>query len=76
VQRVGLARGRPHDDRRANKTPKAAIAAATKLKKATGAAAAKTDPHVWIAESFAIAKKTAYGKPIGTANKTVTIPPA
>jgi hypothetical protein len=60
----------------ANKTPKAAIAAAAKLKKATGAAVAKTDPHVWIAESFAVARKTAYGKPIGTANKTVTIPPA
>jgi hypothetical protein len=60
----------------ANKTPKDAIAAAAKLKKATGTAAAKTDPHVWITESFAIARKTAYGKPIGTTNKTVTITPA
>jgi len=60
----------------ATKTPKAAIAAAAKLKKATGAAVAKTDPHVWITESFAIARKTSYGKPIGTTSKTVTVTPA
>ena len=56
-----------------NKTPKASIAAAAKLKKATGAATGETDPHVWITESFEIAKKTAYGKPIGTTSKTVTV---
>jgi hypothetical protein len=60
----------------ANKTPKASIAAAARLKKATGAAAGETDPHVWITESFEIARKTAYGKPIGTAKKSVTLTPA
>jgi S1/P1 Nuclease len=59
-----------------NKTPKASIAAAAKFKKATGTAVAQTDPHVWITESFTIAKKTVYGKPIGTASKTVTVTPA
>jgi hypothetical protein len=59
-----------------NKTPKASIAAAAKLKKATGAAAGETDPQVWITESFTIAKKTVYGKPIGTTSKTVTLTPA
>ena len=58
------------------KTPKASIAAVAKLKKATGAAAGENDPHVWITESFEIAKKTVYGKPIGTTSKTVTITPA
>jgi hypothetical protein len=60
----------------ARKTPKASIAAAAKLKKATGAAARENDPHVWITESFTIAKKTVYGKPIGTTSKTVTLAPA
>jgi hypothetical protein len=51
----------------------AAIGAAAKLKKATGPAVGKTDPRVWINESFAIAKKSVYRAPIGTTNKTFTI---
>jgi len=37
------------------------------------AATGEADPHVWITESFDIAKKTSYGKPIGTTSKTVTL---
>jgi hypothetical protein len=58
----------------AQKTPKASIAVAAKLKKATAAGAA--DPHVWITESFKLAETKVYGKVIGTAGKTVTITPA
>jgi S1/P1 Nuclease len=57
----------------ANRTTPAMIAAAAKLKKATGPAVSKTDPHVWITESFAIAKNSVYRPPIGTADKTFTI---
>ena len=57
----------------ANQNPQAAIAAAAKLKKATGPAVGKTDPRVWITESFEIAKKSVYRAPIGTTNKTFTI---
>jgi hypothetical protein len=57
----------------ANKSPQAMIAAAAKLKKATGPAVGKTDPRVWINESFAIAKKSVYRAPIGTTDKTFTI---
>lgn len=54
-------------------TAQAAIAAAAKLKKATGLAVDKTDPHAWIVESFLIGKKSVYRTPIGTTNKTFTI---
>lgn len=54
-------------------TAQAAIGAAAKLKKATGAAAANTDPHAWITESFQIAKTSVYRSPIGTANQTFTL---
>jgi hypothetical protein len=57
----------------ANRTIPAMMAAAAKLKKATGPAVEKTDPHVWITESFTIAKKSVYRAPIGTANKTFTL---
>jgi hypothetical protein len=59
-----------HDDAA---SAQAAIAAAAKLKKASGAPVANTDPHSWITESFAIAKKSAYRSPIGTTNKTFTL---
>jgi len=59
-----------------SKTPKASIAAAAKLKKATGAAVNENDPHVWITESFELAENKAYGMPIGTTSKTVTLTPA
>jgi hypothetical protein len=51
----------------------AAIAAAAAVKKATGPAASNTDPHVWITESFAIAKTSVYRPPIGVTNTTFTI---
>jgi len=60
----------------ANEEPGAAIAAAAKLKKSTGAAAANADPRAWINESFAIAKASVYRAPIGTAKKIFTITPA
>jgi hypothetical protein len=63
----------PNDDAA---TAQAAIAAAAKLKKPIAAAVAKTDPHVWIVESFGIAKTSVYRPPVGTADKTFTLTPS
>jgi hypothetical protein len=48
-----------------NEVPADAIAAAAMLAKAAAGPASRSDPHVWINESFTIAKASVYRKPVG-----------
>jgi hypothetical protein len=56
-----------------NDAPADAIAAAATLAKAPAGPASKSDPHLWINESFTIAKATVYRKPVGPGTGPFTL---
>jgi hypothetical protein len=56
-----------------NKTPADAILAAATLANAPAGPASQSDPHIWINESFAIAKASVYRSPVGPGKGSFTL---